>query len=481
MKQRKLPPLRAVLAFEATVRHMSFTEAARELNVTPSAVSQQIRSLEQYLGVALFARDPARGLTLTTAGQVCAPAMQPLFDSLGHVFEQVRTESERQTVTLLASPSLTATWLATRLARFRARFPDISLRIWVNQGLQMTQNPMEHDLAIYLGGGPFEDARGDLMMSDTVFPVCAPDLLGKHPIKNVDDLRGQHLIHDDTMIWSRESQNLGLPDWSAWLAFARAHDIDGSRGVHIQVSSNVLVAAAAGLGVALARSCIAEPYLTTGQLVQPLAIEYPRRFAYYLVCDPRALARLPVAQVHAWLLKEGDATMEIDRIGSASTEEREGTQLVVARAYFRSLPAVFWHFPRRRVPNGQHRSMLKSCRFKIRRSTSAHSAVYRATCLENVSSRTGKVGYLASSLATGRRLARMADSCIAPRAVRYAARACATTTRSKSARETGFSIRTCTLVRISILMSIRTHCNACRCRRFAPVLPEVLSAREVPN
>lgn len=323
MKQRKLPPLRAVLAFEATVRHMSFTEAARELNVTPSAVSQQIRSLEQYLGVALFARDPARGLTLTTAGQVCAPAMQPLFDSLGHVFEQVRTESERQTVTLLASPSLTATWLATRLARFRARFPDISLRIWVNQGLQMTQNPMEHDLAIYLGGGPFEDARGDLMMSDTVFPVCAPDLLGKHPIKNVDDLRGQHLIHDDTMIWSRESQNLGLPDWSAWLAFARAHDIDGSRGLRIQSSSSVMVAAVAGLGVALARSCIAEPYLTTGQLVQPLAIEYPRRFAYYLVCDPRALARLPVAQVHAWLLKEGDATMEIDRIGSASTEDRE--------------------------------------------------------------------------------------------------------------------------------------------------------------
>ena len=309
MRHRELPPLRAVLAFEAAVRHMSFTKAAAELGVTPSAVSQQIRNLEEHLGVALFARDPARGLNLTAAGNVCAPALQPLLDSIGQVFDQVRATREAQTVTLLASPSLTATWLATRLGRFRTRHPDINLRVWVNQGLQLEQNLIEHDLAIYLGGGPFEDARVSLMMSDSVFPVCSPALLTSHPINHVDDLHAIDLIHDDTMMWSMESRNLGLPDWPAWLAHARARGVDGSHGLRIQISSNVMVAAAAGLGVALARSCIAEPFLATGQLVRPLADEFPQRFAYYLVCKTNAFARLPVAKVHAWLIEEGGATM----------------------------------------------------------------------------------------------------------------------------------------------------------------------------
>lgn len=310
MGRRQLPSLSAVRAFEAAVRHMSFTGAARELCVTASAISQQIKSLEDYLGVTLFRRDRSRGLSLTAAGHVCAPGLQPMFDSMSHLFDQVRAESEKHTVTVLASPSLLTTWLATRLPAFRKCHPGIGLRLWINRGLQQAQNFVEHDLAIYFGGGPFEGARVDLLMSDAVFPVCSPQLLAHAPITSAADLASHCLIHDDTMIWDGDSQALGMPDWSAWLAHAGVTGIDGSRGLRMQVSSSVMAAAVHGVGIALARSCIAEPYLEQGTLVRPLPGEFPRRFAYYLVCDPIALSRRPVTQVHAWLLEEGSATMK---------------------------------------------------------------------------------------------------------------------------------------------------------------------------
>ena len=310
MGHRQLPPLSAVRTFEAAVRHMSFADAARELCVTASAVSQQIKLLEDYLGVRLFRRDHSRKLSLTAAGHVCAPGLRPMFDSLARLFDQVRAEGERRTVTVLASPSLTATWLAVRLPAFRERHPDIELRLWSNLGLQQAQNPVEHDIAIYFGGGPFEGARVDLMMSDAVFPVCSPHLLACTPIKSAADLTSHCLIHDDTMIWNSDSQALGFPDWSAWLSHAGVTGIDGPPGLRLQMSSAVMAAAIQGVGVALARSCIAEPYLLNGTLVRPLRAEYPRRFAYYLVCNPIALSRGAVAQVHAWLLEQGSMVLQ---------------------------------------------------------------------------------------------------------------------------------------------------------------------------
>lgn len=309
-KRRPLPPLGALRAFEVAVRHMSFTDAARELCVTASAVSQQIKSLEDYLGVKLFRRDPSRGLSLTTAGHICAPGLRPMFDSMSHLFDQVHADSRDRTVTILASPSLMATWLASRLPAFRERYPGIELRLWVNLGLRQAQNLLEHDLAIYFGGGPFDQMRVDLLMSDAIFPVCSPQLLANAPITSTADLVSHSLIHDDTMMWNRDSQALGMPDWPAWLAYAGVVGINRSHGLRMQVSSNVMAAAAHGVGVALARSCIAESYLDQGTLVRPLPEEFPDRFAYYLVCDPIALSRRPVKQVHSWLLEEGRMTMK---------------------------------------------------------------------------------------------------------------------------------------------------------------------------
>lgn len=306
--RRYLPPLTAIRAFEAATRHMSFSAAARELCVSASAVSQQIKILESHLGVQLFERDPARGLKITAAGRVCAPALQSILDSLSHVFAQVHANHEEQIVTLLLSPSLMGTWLAPRLRSFEALHPDINVRVWINRGLHPAQNRVEHDLAIYYGEGPFQDRRVDLLMTESVFPVCSPSLLQRHPIKVAGDLRAHALLHDDTLVWERNASTLGFPDWSAWLSFAGVTGLDSARGHRVQVSSSVLDFAAEGVGVALARSCIAQRDLDRGRLVRPLALEYPRRFPYYVVCNPLALSRLAVSQLRNWLIDEGRAT-----------------------------------------------------------------------------------------------------------------------------------------------------------------------------
>lgn len=305
---RRLPPLNAIRAFEAAARHLSFTLAAAELHVSPSAVSQQIKLLERYLGVGLFDRDRARGLSLTRAGKQAAPGLRPLFDSLAHVFSEIDTERGDRTVTILISPALGATWLSPRLGEFTAHHPDIDVRIWVNSTLTPSAQTVPHDLAIYYGEGPYPGLRVDLLMSETVFPVLSPVLQATQPIAQAADLAGHRLVHDDTLIWDPRTPLLGFPDWPAWLAFAGVPGLDSNTGPRIQVSSTVLEAVASGLGVGLARSCVALGHLLSGRLLRPLEIEYPRRFPYYVVCEPLALERLAVARFHSWLLRQGRDT-----------------------------------------------------------------------------------------------------------------------------------------------------------------------------
>ncbi|HPF25776.1 MAG: LysR substrate-binding domain-containing protein [Steroidobacteraceae bacterium] len=309
--RRLLPPLNAVRAFEAASRLMSFSAAARELFVSVSAVSQQIRSLEQHLGVDLFKRSPSAGLSLTPAGQMCAPALRSTLDSLAHVFAQVNTQLADNVVTLASSPSLNTSWLPHRAAGFTARHPDISLRIWINRGLNPVDNPVKPDLAIYLGEGNFKGLHVDPLMTETVFPVCSPALYHARPIRKPADLANHTLLCDDTMAWDREATTLGFPDWAAWLAFANVILPERVHEHRIQMSSSVVEFAAEGLGVALGRSRVVDRALQQGRLIRPLALEYPREFSYYLVCDPAALGSHAVSKVRDWLLLEGRKPLRV--------------------------------------------------------------------------------------------------------------------------------------------------------------------------
>ncbi len=166
---RKLPSLNALRAFEAAARRLSVTEAAAELNVTPAAVSHQVKALEDQLGVVLFRR-LNRAMMLTSAGQIFLPGLRDGFDRLARAVDRVRSECETGTLNVSVAPSFAAKWLVPRLDRFRATHPDIDVRIDANNGI-VDLARSEADVAIRYGPGHYPGLHVDQLFGEEVFPV----------------------------------------------------------------------------------------------------------------------------------------------------------------------------------------------------------------------------------------------------------------------------------------------------------------------
>jgi len=305
---RRLPPLNALRAFDASARHSSFSRAAEELCVTPAAVSQHIKQLELYFGQELFERRPRGGLELTEAGRACIPGIRQAFELLVDSCARITALADPDRVTLLVSPSLTAKWLVPRLHRFHSANPLIDVQIWANVTGRY-HDPHDHDLAIYYSPGPYPGLEITKIMSESVFPVCSPKLLsGPHPLHSPVDLRHHVLLHDETMHSVRDFTVRDFPGWSDWLDAAGVQGVDAARGPRIQMSNVVIEAAAEGHGVALGRSCLVLDDLRSGRLVRPFGFDYPARFGYYMVRGSGALERRSVALFHEWLLAEAAST-----------------------------------------------------------------------------------------------------------------------------------------------------------------------------
>src|SRR5262245_31855120 len=204
---QKLPPLNALRAFEAAARHMSFAMAARELHVTPAAVSHQVKGLEDYLGRPLFRR-LKRGLELTRGGQVLQPRLSEGFDRLGDAVEELRSLDDEGALSVSVATSLAARWLTPRLHRFVAMHPELDVRVHAStrlidpkpgdpQGDGDPAAPLENaDIAVRFGSGDYPGYRVDRLMAVTVTPMCSPKLLeGKRPLRTPADLAHQVLIH----------------------------------------------------------------------------------------------------------------------------------------------------------------------------------------------------------------------------------------------------------------------------------------------
>ncbi len=300
---RRLPPLNALRAFEAAARHLSFTKAARELNVTPAAISHQVKALEEHLGVALFRR-LTRALRLTDAGQTAYPKLSEGFDRLAEAVELVRAQEDSAVLSVSVSPSFGAKWLVPRLDRFRAKHPDIDVRIDATDRLaDFRQDNIE--IALRYGRGDYPGLLVDRLFGEEMTPVCSPRLLeGPRPLKVPDDLRHHTLLHVE---WSRNQETTA--SWRMWLLAAGIHDIDATRGPRFSMESMALQAAIDGLGVALASTVIAANDLAAGRLVMPfdLSLCDPLDFAYYIV-GPKRTAELPkVAAFRSWVLAEAAA------------------------------------------------------------------------------------------------------------------------------------------------------------------------------
>ncbi len=292
---RRLPPLNALRCFEAAARHLSFTRAADELHVTQTAISHQIKGLEERLGVRLFRRLP-RGLLLTEEAQRYLPPVRDAFDRIAAATEQLTAGGSSGRLTVSVLPSFAAKWLVPRLGRFRAAHPDLDLRISASSQLVDFARD-DVDIAIRMGRGRYPGLRVDRLFGESMLPVCAPELLtGAHPLRRLEDLRDHVLLHDDDH-----------SGWQLWLELARVEGVDPRRGPVFTDSAMVVQAAAEGQGIALARRVLAAGDLAAGRLVQPFEVTMPHDLAYYLV-SPEATGEQPrIRAFRAWLLAEAEA------------------------------------------------------------------------------------------------------------------------------------------------------------------------------
>ena len=306
---RRLPPLNSLRAFEAAARHLSITKASEELNVTPAAISHQVKGLEEYLGVTLFRR-LNRALLLTDAGQACLPALREGFDLLADAMEIIRAREEGRALTISVPPSFAAKWLVPRLDHFTQAHPGIDVRI--DASLRVIDLHREDvDLAIRYGPGGYAGLHEVPLLSDEVFPVCSPRLMkGEHPLKVPEDLRFHTLLHFDGPV-----DQTGYPDWRMWLRAAGVDNVDSTRGPRFSVASHAVLAATEGQGVALVGNVLAESDITAGRLVKPFELGVTIDFKYYLL-SPAVSAHNPkVVAFRNWLMEEAKSMAEGTAVG----------------------------------------------------------------------------------------------------------------------------------------------------------------------
>ena len=294
MNTRALPPLNQLRAFEAAARHLSFTTAAGELNMTQSAVSQQIKSLEGYLGQPLFYRRP-RALELTVTGLNYLPVVRDAFQTLSRGTRMLVDGDARDAVQVQCNLTFATCWLAPRLPRLYARHPDLHLQIDMA------------DIEIRFLMAPARDRPAERLTWDTFYPVCAPDYQ-----VSLADIARHRLFYCTAM----------LTTWDAWAEGVGLPPAQGPRVTHAQVLATAMAAAEAGAGLAMTHDCAARHAIAQGRLVRPFAGAVQMHEGYYLSLAPQAEDNAQARAIADWIKAE----MAVDYPLSGSDIGRDGTQ-----------------------------------------------------------------------------------------------------------------------------------------------------------
>ncbi|MBR1178590.1 transcriptional regulator GcvA [Bradyrhizobium sp. KB893862 SZCCT0404] len=289
----RLPSLNGLRAFEAAARHLSFTLAASELNVTQTAISHQIRRLEEELGIRLFVRQN-RALALTPEARDYLPGVRAAFNDLRLATDRLLRKDDDKVLTVSTLASLAAKWLLPRLTDFQEQHPGIDVRITTSTSLVDFQRD-NVDAAIRYGRGQWAGLRADWLMADELFPVCSPSLLrGDKPLRQPEDLKGYPLLH---------TSNANSDDWRLWLTAAGLPaDIARQPGITFDMIFMTIQAAIDGIGVAMGRTSYVQDDIAKGRLVVPFKIALPADAGFYLVAPEGRREAPKLAAFRQWIV-----------------------------------------------------------------------------------------------------------------------------------------------------------------------------------
>lgn len=300
----RLPSLNGLRAFEAAARHLSFTRAAQELNVTQTAISHQISRLEAELGIKLFVRQ-TRSLSLTQEAKEYLPGIRAAFQDLRQATERLLRKDDDHVLTVSTLTSFAAKWLMPRLSQFQRDNPAIDVRVTTSTTLvDFARDGV--DVAVRHGRGHWPGVRADWLMADDIFPVCSPALLkGKYPLKKPEDLMHHTLLHTSDGFED---------DWRVWLTAAGLpSDISRLPGLTSDMAFMTIQSAIDGLGVAIVRTAFVEADIAKGRLIAPFAMSLPADAGFYLVA-PEGKADAPkIDAFRKWIVAAAKKRAESER------------------------------------------------------------------------------------------------------------------------------------------------------------------------
>lgn len=291
----RLPPLTALRAFDAAARHLSFARAADELNVTPAALSFQIKSLEEHLGAPLFRR-LNRAVELTEAGRQLAPGAEEGFATLRTAWRAAQRVNDQSSLTITAGPAFTAKWLAPRLFRFAQAHPDVDLRFSATLRV-LDFNRDDVDAAIRFGLGDATPGLFSQRVHDEwLTPMMTPQMAARYPTP--EDLLSAPLLHQEDTRFLNDS--IG---WSAWFRAAGLPEPTPG-GARFSQADHAIDAAVAEAGVVLGRISLTEMDLCAGRLVAPFPVALTTDAHYRFVCPKGMETRPQISAILDWILEE---------------------------------------------------------------------------------------------------------------------------------------------------------------------------------
>ncbi len=290
----RLPPLTALRAFEAAARHMSFSKAAAELNVTPAALSYQIKALEADLGMPVFRR-LNRAVELTEAGRSLAPGARDAFATLQSAWRNTKRLNDNGVLTVTAGPAFTSKWLAPRMYDFAQAHPEIELRFLATLRI-IDFDRDEVDVAIRFGIDHDKGLYARPLIEEWMTPMMTPEMARE--IDTPEKLARAILIHDDSV--SPFKVPMG---WGAW-AQAAGLSLDTSHGPRFSQADHAIDAAIAGAGVVLGRVSLATRALEAERLVAPFEVGLISEAQFRFICPPGNEKRPHIAAFEAWVMDE---------------------------------------------------------------------------------------------------------------------------------------------------------------------------------